>query len=163
MSDEIAKRNGREIAQRNAAGGLTPAQIAEFVDKPLRQLPAEWRVHVWDFWAFWSHLFPNQLPIATRLRHWIDDGLTLDDARKIFDKLTRASRASEIEFPGTLLSALAAEVEAVFGRIRMREQMRRRQEEYSQYRHSGPYLADLHRMSEQAQQKDQKPPEEPPE
>lgn len=116
-----------ELARPDAAAArLTPAQIAEFVELPLKQVPAEWRPEVWDFWAYHSLLMPTQLALATRLRHWIDDGLTLADARSVFAALTDPGEA-QFRFGSDLLAELAARVGVVLARRRkLADQLARR-------------------------------------
>src|SRR5688572_16897879 len=98
MSD-IAKSAGSAL---DVPRPPTLEQLAEFVDKPLRQLPAEWRAPVWDFWCFWSHLLPTQLALVTRLRQWHATGLTLDHMLRAFQKLNEPERAADFRFAGDL-------------------------------------------------------------
>lgn len=103
----IAKATGAAIEVQRAP---TLEQLAEFVDKPLRQLPTDWRAPVWDFWSFWSHLLPTQLSLATRLRQWRAGGLTLERMREAFERINRPERAAQFRFAGDLLAALAGEI-----------------------------------------------------
>lgn len=107
---------------------LTLDRIKEFVDKPLRQLPAEWRPVVWDFWSGWSHLLPTQLPLCSQLRHWITDyGLTLEEARDAFRTLNHPETMAKMRFASDLLSHLA-DIIAIQARARRKreEQAKRR-------------------------------------
>lgn len=87
---------------------LTAEVCAQIAAKPLRMLPLEWRGEVWKFWAFWSHLIPTHLALSVRLTEWIQDGLTLDDMRKVFAILTQPDTAAEVKFPGVLMAELAS-------------------------------------------------------
>lgn len=100
---------------------LTAEVCAQIAAKPLRMLPLEWRGEVWKFWAFWSHLIPTHLALAVRLTEWIQDGLTLEDARRVFEIMTRTDTAAEVRFPGVLLAEFAR-------RCRERIEARRRDE-----------------------------------
>ena len=122
---EITKQTS-EIANE-----LTVDRIKEFVDKPLRQLPVEWRPVVWDFWSGWSHLLPTQLSLCSQLRHWIaDHGLTLDDAREAFRTANNPEAMARMKFASDLLSHLA-DIVAIQGRARKRreEEKRRREQD----------------------------------
>lgn len=70
-------------------------------------LPAEWRPVVWDLWAYWSHLVPSQLALATRLRHWRADGLELADVLYMAARLTDPDVSAAVKFPGDLLAELS--------------------------------------------------------
>lgn len=93
---------------------ITADQLAEFAKSPLRQLPPEWRVPVWDFWSFWSHLLPTQLPLATRLRQWRDAGVTLDEVIAAFRRINTAENAEKCRFPGDLLADLALHLSSAY-------------------------------------------------
>jgi hypothetical protein len=86
---------------------MTLDQVAEFVEKPLRMIPHEFRLPAWKFWAHYAHLLPNQIALAMRLRDWIEGGLTLEDALVAFRFLTTPEESAEAWHAGRLLSNLA--------------------------------------------------------
>lgn len=108
---------------------LSAEQLADFVNKPLRQVPAEWRPVVWDFWSQWEHLLPTQLALASRLRHWISElGLTLDDAKRAFAAVNNPERMAGIRFASDLLAALATEAAAIVKDRKRAQHQRERRE-----------------------------------
>jgi hypothetical protein len=127
---ELAKPAGADLAP-------TAEDIRQFVEKPLRQLPADWRPVVWDFWSAWSHLLPTQLTLAARLRHWIrDEGLTLDDARAAFAAINKPARMAELRFASDLFAALGIELVRLT-KERQREQHERERRERDAAARSG--------------------------
>ncbi len=102
MNRQLPSSNG------SSPNSISEEQVREFADKPLRMIPRDWRADTWAFWAYWAGIVQNQIAIAMRLRIWIDDGLTLEDARSIFAALTTTERSCEIKFPGDLFAAMAA-------------------------------------------------------
>lgn len=108
MQDGTTRKPTTAIAQQAVRGELTEAQVLEFVDQPLKQIPAPWRTTTWDFWSYWSHVLKNQLALAARLRHWREDGLTLEDVRAIFAKLTTPEATAKYQFAGELLAEVAS-------------------------------------------------------
>lgn len=121
MPNPPARRDETSPAVRPAAPRLTPQTLEEFLDKPLRQLPPDWRLPAWDFWSHWSNLMPNQLTLASRLRHWIDQGLTLDDIRAVFARLMTPEASGQFRYHGELYAELAA---LVGERLKRRQQLR---------------------------------------
>lgn len=110
-------------ADATEPGELSDEQIEEFIKKPLRQLPKHWRLVVWDFWAFFSLIMPNQLPLCVQIRHWMDrDRLTLEELKRAFDKLRRVSACGEFQFGSQVLSALAREIDGVRVETKRRKQ-----------------------------------------
>lgn len=102
---------------------LTPQQMAALVADPPSQLPVEFRLPVWDFWACWSHVLKNQLALVSRIRHWItDEGMTLDDLLWAFRELSTPEEGAGINFAGELLAKLS-------GLVARRLQSRREQAE----------------------------------
>lgn len=113
MSQLVPRPDGRPALRPK----LTREQIVEYVAKPLRMLPAEWRVPVWAFWSSWSHILQDQLALASRLRRWHqEDGLTLDEAQSVFDRLGAPDTMARIQFPGQLHAELATLVAELVGR-----------------------------------------------
>ncbi len=110
MTEAIANTNGAV----RVVPTLTKEQALGFVKEPLTQLPAEWRLPVWDFWAYFEHLLPTQLALCTRLRRWHDhDELTLDVLSRAMDVIREPIRAVDFQFAAQVLAALATEIEAV--------------------------------------------------
>jgi hypothetical protein len=124
---EIERRE-TNLAQ---CGDLTADMIAEFVDKPLRAIPLpELRPMAWAFWSEWSHLLPNQITLAMRLRRWVlAEGLTLAEAKKAFDRVNSPAAACELKFAGELLSALTAAVHEIIDRRRNDRYLQRLRED----------------------------------
>jgi hypothetical protein len=126
--------SGNQIATRTEGAlsrfDLTPEQVQEFTDKPLRAIPiAELRPLAWQFWAFWENLLGTQRPLAMRLREWVlNDGLTLDDARAAFERVNRPDRAAGYKFASDLLAALAGDVADVI-KVRKGKEKEARQRE----------------------------------
>ena len=89
---------------------MTTDQLARCVEQPLSQLPLEWRAPVWDFWCFWSHLLPTQLALATRLRQWRDEGITLEEVRDAFRTINQPGHAHKCRYAGDLLAELALQL-----------------------------------------------------
>lgn len=139
----------KELAMHSGAmtTPLTGEQLADFVNKPLRQIPAEWRPVAWDFWSQWAHLLPTQLVLASRLRHWIGElGLTLAEAKHAFACVNRPERMADMKFASDLLAALAAEVGRIAkARKRQDEQRERRERDEREKTEaaSGPKIREL--------------------
>lgn len=96
-------------------GEYRPARVSQqaierFIEEPLTQIPPEWRLAVYDFWAANSNLLKDQLALAARLRHWIALGLELDDIRLVFGHMLRPENAMNYSHSGELMAALAANV-----------------------------------------------------
>ena len=128
---------------------LLPEQIAEFVEKPLRQLPDAWRPVVWDFWAKWSFLIKDQLALCARLRDWRDDGLTLDDLRGVINRFRDPDRMARLRWAGDLMAEFATEVGEAIRRHRvLAEQQARRDEQADAAARAVP-TAELKRVLEQ--------------
>jgi hypothetical protein len=126
---------------------LTKQLVEDYVAKPLRMLPQEWRVPTWKFWTFWSHILPDQLAVSARLRHWKDDGLTLDDLDIVFDRLTSPEATARFQFPGQLLAEMARLVhERLDRRRRLADMVRAREESAEAGR--GRFVGDLGKMPE---------------
>lgn len=93
---------------------LSPEAIATWTAEPFRQLPAEFRIPTWEFWAFWSQqLQHGQLALATRIRQWIADGMTLADLKAAFVRLNNPSEAAQHDHGGKVLAALSEHVASV--------------------------------------------------
>lgn len=101
------------IVAEHGAAKLSPDQLAEFIADPLKQLPAEFRLPTWDFWAFFSDVLKaDQLSLCTRIRWWIgNDGLKLDELVRAFDELRRPQASSSLRFASEVLSGIADAVE----------------------------------------------------
>ena len=105
---------------------LTADDVAGVVEKPLRLLPPSWRIPVWRFWAHYSTLIPNQLPLCMRLRDWIEsDGLTLGELLLVFSKMTTAEGSAQCRYPGDVLAELARLVAVATYRRKLDEKYRR--------------------------------------
>jgi hypothetical protein len=75
-----------------------------------------------EFWAFWSQqLKDGQLALATRLRQWIESGLTLADAKACFAAVNDPARSASITHGGELLAMLGGHVDAASQQRRKRE------------------------------------------
>lgn len=92
---------------RIATPQLTLDALEDIVKKPLRQLPAEFRLPTWEFWSYWSDLIKDQLALSSRLRRWIGEGMTLEDARAVFARLMGPEASGRIKFPGELHAELS--------------------------------------------------------
>lgn len=108
-----------------------PAPVPAEADRkpaPLRQLPAEWRRPVAFFYAVYSDVLKGTVGLTARFRLWMKhDGLTLDEARAVMERLMRPEHAAAIQYPGQLVAALAAGVaEVVRGRRAAAEEDDRR-------------------------------------
>lgn len=87
---------------------MTTDEVREAVSKPLRILPPDWRLPAWRFWAHWSHLLPNQLALAVRLRDWGESaGLRLPEAERVFAFLTDPANESDLDTPGKFFARLS--------------------------------------------------------
>lgn len=88
------------------APGTPPATTER--KSPLALLPPGWREPVGFFYAAYSDILKGSTGIVTRLRFWIqEDGLTLDEAKKILRRLLAPEEAARIQFPGQLIARLA--------------------------------------------------------
>lgn len=122
--------NRTEGALSRSTPYITPEQIAEFAEKPLRAIPTpEIRPVAWEFWASWQHLLPTQLTLAMRLRRWItNDGLTLADVEVAFDRVNKPERAATYRFAADLLNAITGEVAAIIQQRKRDENTARQRE-----------------------------------
>lgn len=118
MTDDLAPANGR---------ALDPAKAQE---NPFRMVPKEYRRPLAFFWSLNQHMLPNALPLAARVRLWIDKhGLTADELRRALGKLSDPERSSRHQYAGQLLADLAGEVATVCGeRRRLDEMLQRRRD-----------------------------------
>lgn len=92
---------------------LTREQVLAFVEDPLKQLPDDWRLPVWDFWAYFQDMLPSQLSLCTRLRRWRDtESLTLPELVRVMDDLRSFERSAEFQFGTQVLAALAEQIKA---------------------------------------------------
>lgn len=127
---EIARRSVEVARDRD---DLSPAQLRDFTEKPLRAIPdthAALKPIAWKFWGMWQHLIPSQLGLALRLRDWIErDGLTIEEAREAFDTINRPDRAVRIQFAGTFFSELTGVVGLIVQRRRAAEETEARRTE----------------------------------
>lgn len=104
---------------------ITPEQIKEWSSNPLLQLPHAFRAIAWEWWSAWQHVLPTQLALCTRLRWWIEKGLTAEDLKTAFERLNEPERMAEMRFAGDLLAALAQAVADIRHTRRIEEQMRK--------------------------------------
>lgn len=85
-------------------------------------LPADFRAPVWEFWAFWSQqLKDGQLALATRIRQWVERGLTLDDLQAAFRRVNSPGESAKHDYGGQVLAALSSAVEVAMSERRSRE------------------------------------------
>lgn len=119
MSDDLATRDGRS---------LDPAKAEA---NPFRMIPKEYRRPLAFFWSLNQHMLPNALPLAARVRLWIEQqGLTVDELRKVLSQLSDPERSSRHQYAGQLLADLAGAVAVICDQRRRREaaEERRRDE-----------------------------------
>lgn len=129
MSGELVPSQPGFIARAKDLG-LTKQKVEEYVATPLRMLPESWRVPTWAFWTFFSDLLPDQLSLSARLRHWANDGLTLDDLGAIYERLTAPAEAARFEYKGQLMAELSRLVGDRLARKRkMAEMLDRRKDD----------------------------------
>jgi hypothetical protein len=94
----------RSPASQNAALKL----LLKYVQEPLLRLDSEWHAPVFDFWAYWSlQLRDGQLALTSRLRHWIEDGLTLPMAVKVFKRMTTPEASASLTYGHEVLAKLS--------------------------------------------------------
>lgn len=131
MNTELAELDEPSDGQRlaNRTGSL--AESTKPVN-PLRSLPKEWRKPVGFFWAIWKESLKDSLSLCTRLMIYIEAGLTLEEARVIFRKLSMPNRQAEITWADKLLAELAKEVDAVLARKKQINDMIERREQIKQ-------------------------------
>lgn len=99
--------------------------ITEAIAKPLRLLPADWRMATWRFWAHWSNLLPNQIALAVRLRDWAEtEGLRLSEAQLVFDHLTNPANETDLDTQGKFFAKMSQLVLRVTSRRRAAERAR---------------------------------------
>jgi hypothetical protein len=111
---------------RAVVPALTREQVLEFIDNPLKQLPDEWRIPVWDFWAFFENLLPTQIALCTRIRWWRDrEGLTLSELREAMDELRGPDLAATFHFAGQVLATLGDRIHSNRKATRDRERAER--------------------------------------
>lgn len=104
--------------------GLTWEQAKQFLDNPLSQLPAEFQLPVWGFWAFFSDILTGQLGLATRINSWIAEcDLTLAQLTRAFDAMKKPP--NEYKFPSDVLNAIMATVVEQEKQDREREREKR--------------------------------------
>lgn len=102
---------------------LTPEQMKHFIAHPLNQLPQDWRLPVYDFWLFFSHLFPTELVICTRLRYWMDsDQLTLEELTEIMKRMRSPAVAAEYQFASQVLAGLGEQLQLLRAESRKKKQ-----------------------------------------
>lgn len=105
---------------------LTREQVLEFIDNPLKQLPEEWRIPVWDFWAYFEHLLPTQIALCTRIRRWRDrESLEFDELQAAMDDLRSIDSATSCRFAAEVLDGLKARIDANRKAARDRERAER--------------------------------------
>lgn len=97
--------------------------MREWADNPLWRLPPAWRPMAWDFWAYWGQALKDggQLTIATRIVHWIDDGMTMGDLELAFKRLTSSDETAKHKWGGEVMAALAEQVAIAMRDRRIRE------------------------------------------
>lgn len=96
------------------APALTKEQVLEFVKEPLKQLPAEWRLAVWDFWAYFEEQLKTQMALCTRIRRWRDfDGLTFEELQAAMNRMRSIGCETSLQFGNQVLEALRDEIRIV--------------------------------------------------
>ena len=99
-------------AIRASNSGLTWEQAKEFVSNPLTQLPTEFQLPVWGFWAFFSDILTGQLGLASRINFWIANcDLTLPKLTRAFDAMRKPPLVTEYKFASDVLAGIMATVE----------------------------------------------------
>ena len=117
MIDAIRSKN--ELA---ATGG----------DSALATLAFVWRKHVAFFAMAKPYLLKTQGPLCANLRYWIDKGLTVADAEKIFHRLCDPDVSKNHKFESDLMTDLAGLVDEALRRRRLiHEHNQRRKAESS--------------------------------
>ena len=96
--------------------------VAQWTANPFWQLPDEFRLPTWEFWAFWSQqLKDGQLALAVRIRQWLGEGLVLAELKDAFAEINSPRVAAELDNGGVMLAALSARVGKLIADRRARE------------------------------------------
>lgn len=110
--DEIAMPSGDKPAKR---------------PNPISVLPHDWREPVRFFCLAYSDVLKSPSGIAALLRLWSrDEGLTLDEARRVLRRLLKPDEVGRIQFAGQLLARLAQLVAEEIQTRRRREETEQR-------------------------------------
>lgn len=109
------------IADRPQAVDSIPTEA-----NALDMLPAEWVKPVGYFLACRNHLIKSRLALCASLKLWIQKGLTLEDARRMFGAIAGPEFAMAHRFENDLHADLAAMAFAAIRRRRAAEETTRR-------------------------------------
>jgi hypothetical protein len=111
------------LAQRSEALARGDARA-----NPFDLIPKDW-VPVVSFFAICkAALLKSPISLCAQVKLWIADGLTLEDARRIFNRLCRPEVAMNHQFDSQLVADLNAMVaDRLRERRRIAEQIKRRE------------------------------------